>query len=113
MSFRVKVKVDTTAVERQATRVINGLGNLGPALLTVLREAAATERETHRYRNQTGFLQSSTQAWMTQNTPGNVEAVLAMQADYASIIADKGLSNIMEVAQAAEDILTASFEDIE
>ncbi len=67
-----------------------------------LREAAMTERLTHKYKNQTGHLNNSTEAGVVSVTDNEVIIDLEMGEQYASYVAKRGLSNFEKLAVRAE-----------
>jgi hypothetical protein len=67
-----------------------------------LREAAMTERLTHKYKNQTGHLNNSTEAGVISVTANETVIDLEMGEDYASYVVKRGKSNFVKLATRAE-----------
>jgi hypothetical protein len=72
-----------------------------------VERAALTERQTKRYRNQTGNLQRSTQGVVTDRSLVRTSVDLVMGMYYASYVEEKGLSNIRDVYEIARAELHA------
>lgn len=98
----MKVTVDISDVIR-GTATASSLLTQWPATLEHrLREAAMTERLTHKYKNQTGHLNNSTEAGIVSVTANETRIDLEMGEPYASYVVKRGLSNFVKLATRAE-----------
>lgn len=100
----IRVRVSDAGVHRlteEAQEVFEAVPN---DLEFRLEQAAAEERETHRYKNQTGHLQAGTQMHVISVARDNAVFTCEMGEYYASYVHDRGLSRfeaLMERAQKA------------
>ena len=100
MTYRVSV--DISEVIRGARIAHDELTAWPHTLEHRLREAAMTERLTHRYRNQTGHLNNSTEAGVISVTDNETIIDLEMGEDYASHVVKRGFSKFPQHAARAE-----------
>ena len=77
------------------------LKNIDRKMRHAVEDAAAFERANHMYINRTGNLERSTIGKVTKDG-AEFEITLEMGMDYASYVADKGLSKIDVAAKMAE-----------
>jgi len=75
-----------------------------------LNQAAAEERATHLYQNQTGHLENSTKAGTISETADETVIDLEMGEPYASFVHDLGYSRFVELGNVA---VARIYEDIE
>lgn len=73
-------------------------------ILQQLELAAIYEQQNHKYKSRTGNLQNSTQVIVNGD-----ELELAMTADYAQDIVDRGLSDIGIAEEIAEQNIDSLF----
>ena len=82
------------------------LDRIDEVMLGVIGKAAAKERRSHAYNNRTGDLEQSTEAILISSSPSLTQVDLVMGMHYAEYIHKRGLTNIDQVRQEAEDQLT-------
>lgn len=70
-------------------------------------------KQKHAYRNQTHNLERSTDAYLTRDTPTEVEVRLEPLAEYAKYVAARGYLDMTEAGEATERALDALFDDFE
>lgn len=69
----------------------------------IIERAAREERRTHAYRNRTGRLERNTVATDPITTDDGLQIDLAADTEYASYVNMRGLMQIDELAQRAEE----------
>jgi hypothetical protein len=100
--------------EDEAERILRAGGTMVSVIERRLKEAALTERLTHKYQNQTTHLQQSTAASVVSETDNEVEVHLEMGEEYTTYVVDRGLSEFENLAaDAFQDIDGIIFEQSE
>ncbi len=98
----MSVTVDISDITR-GTRLASRLLQAWPGTVEHrLREAAMTERLTHKYKNQTGHAHNATEAGIVSITPNETVIDLEMGEDYSSFLVKRGFSNFVKLATRAE-----------
>lgn len=98
----MSVTVDISDVLRGTRVAVRELERWPIDLEIRLRRAAAEERASHKYRNQTGHLEDSTKASLVEQTDDRIEIELTMGEEYASHVVKRGLSKFPKIAAKAE-----------
>lgn len=109
MAYKVVVENGVPALSEEISKLIKDLPKMA---LAVVKQSAAYERQSHRYRNRTGNLQRSTQGTMMRSSPSDIRLQLVMAQPYASFVVEKGLSNIYTAANDAEEAITEMIEKL-
>jgi hypothetical protein len=71
----------------------------------ILDRAASTERRTHDYKNQTGYLEASTFAGDIEHNGDDYTVDFGARAPYAEYVNNRGLMHIDELGQEAETMI--------
>ena len=87
------------------------IDGLGPKMQSVVHRSGAVHAKSHhRYTNRTYNLQGSTDAFLTKDSPNEVQVDLAATAEYAGAVAALGYLDMGDSASVAENALDGFFD---
>lgn len=108
-----RVEVDISEVVAFEHELDSALKVLPAHMLSTVQETGAREaQQNHRYRNRTGNLQASTDAYLTESTDNEIAVTLGPTAEYAVFVANRGYLDMEHPAELAERGLDGLFADL-